>query len=158
MQAEIRTRNPFTASATGGRILSALQLPLFAIRPPRSYGILTTTGRKTGKTRRRCVRAVRSGDVAYLVAIKGGRTGWVNNALANPQVRLRLRGGNFAGVAREPQGPEIEVARTAYCEPVDLFEYAEFTMWRTGRPSPDAIRQLHREWFDQGIPLIVELR
>ena len=94
----------------------------------------------------------------YLVAIKGGRTGWVRNALANPQVRLRVRGGNFAGVAREPEAAEFEAARTSYCEPVGLFEYAEYVTWRKGRPSREGIRQLHREWFDQGVPLIVELR
>jgi deazaflavin-dependent oxidoreductase (nitroreductase family) len=153
-----RTANPLTSSPLGGRLLSASQLPWFTALPPRNYGVLTTTGRKTGKRRRRCVRAVRSGELVYLVAIKGGRTGWVQNALSNPQVGLRIRGGRFEGIAREPREDEIEAARAAYCEAVGWFEYLEFTMWRTGRPRAAAIRQLHREWFEQGVPLVIKLR
>ena len=38
---------------TFGRILSASQLPYFQLRPPHDYGVLTTTGHKTGKRRSR---------------------------------------------------------------------------------------------------------
>jgi deazaflavin-dependent oxidoreductase (nitroreductase family) len=62
-----------------------MQLPLFLLRPPAGYGVLTTTGRRTGKTRRRCVRAIKRGDRVYLVAIKGSRTGWLRNVLASPR-------------------------------------------------------------------------
>ena len=96
-----RTRNPFTSSARGGQLLSAAQLPFFLARPPAAYGVLTTTGRKTGKKRRRCIRAVRNGETVYLVAIKGSaKTGWVRNAVANPDVKLRLPGGSYSGRAR----------------------------------------------------------
>jgi deazaflavin-dependent oxidoreductase (nitroreductase family) len=157
MSSHARVGNPLTSSATGGRILSASQLPWFIVRPPRNYGVLTTTGRRTGRRRRRCVRAVRSGELVYLVAIKGGKTGWVRNALANPQVGMRIRGGSFSGRARRPQEHELDAARDAYCETVGWFEYLEYTMWRTGRPRTEAIRELHREWFAQGIPLVIEL-
>ena len=30
-------------------------------------------------------------------------------------------------------------------------------MWRPGRPTPAKIRELHRDWFAQGTPLVVEL-
>jgi hypothetical protein len=46
-------------SARDGRILSALMLPFFAVRPPAGYGVITTTGRKTAKARRKCVRVIR---------------------------------------------------------------------------------------------------
>jgi deazaflavin-dependent oxidoreductase (nitroreductase family) len=158
MTAAERTHNPFLNSAAGGRALSALQLPFFALRPPPAYGVLTTTGRKTGKARRRCVRAVRSGNKAYVVAIKGGRTGWLRNIRANPNVRLRIRGGTFAGLARDPSGAaEREEAIEAYCETVGWFERLEYTMWRRGRPTPPRIRGLHRRWFDDGVPLVIEL-
>src|SRR5260221_4289429 len=39
-------------SARGGRVLNALMLPFFMARPPSGFGVITTTGRKTGKTRR----------------------------------------------------------------------------------------------------------
>src|SRR5688572_30852003 len=91
----------FTHSHRSGRILSAMQLPLFQVRPPRDYGILTTTGHRTGKRRSRCLRVARRGDRAYLVAIKGAdTTHWAKNMLANPEVKLRLRGGRFSGRAR----------------------------------------------------------
>jgi F420H(2)-dependent quinone reductase len=85
-----RKHNPFLNSATGGRILSALQLPLFLARPPLGYGVLATRGRRSGKARRRCVRVVMRGQLAYLVAIKGPRTAWLKNIQSNPHVRLRV--------------------------------------------------------------------
>src|ERR687895_1476960 len=59
--------NPLTTKLAGGRILSALQLPYFMLLPARGYGVLTTTGRRTGKKRRKCIRAIRDGDKVYLV-------------------------------------------------------------------------------------------
>ena len=53
-------------SAKDGRILSAAMLPFFLVRPPSGYGVITTTGRRTGKTRRKCVRVIRRGEKAYL--------------------------------------------------------------------------------------------
>jgi hypothetical protein len=91
-----RNRNPFLRTSTGGRVLSALMLPQFMIVPPAGFGVLTTTGRRSGKTRRKCVRAIRRGDKVCM-------------------------------------------------------------MWRRGRPTRSKIRELHRRWFDQGFPLVVEL-
>jgi deazaflavin-dependent oxidoreductase (nitroreductase family) len=110
-----------------------MQLPLFALRPPRGYGILTTTGRRTGKKRRRCIRAIRDGDRVYIVAIKGARTGWQKNILANPNVQLRLPGGIHAGIARElRRTPGEQRARETYCQTVNRFDYPAFTLWRQG--------------------------
>src|SRR5687768_13396190 len=63
--AEDRKHNPFIRTPAGGRLLSALTLPGFMIRPPAGFGVLTTTGRRTGKARLKCVRAIRRGDKAY---------------------------------------------------------------------------------------------
>jgi deazaflavin-dependent oxidoreductase (nitroreductase family) len=152
-----RKHNPFLNSPTGGRVLSALQLPLFLIRPPMGYGVLTTRGRKSGKVRRRCVRVVRRGGVAYLVAIKGPRTAWLKNVRANPRIRLRISGGTVSGTVREPTADEREAAIEAYCEPSSAFEYLEYMMWRKGRPTPAGSRALHRDWFESGTPLVVDL-
>ena len=158
MQATERRHNPFIKTPAGGRALSALQLPIFLMRPPRGYGVLTTTGRKTGKVRRRCVRTIRQGDFVYVVAIKG-TTQWAKNALANPAVRLRLPGGSFSGVARELSGaPESQLAKEAYCESVHRFDYLTWINWRKGRPTRARIRELLRGWFDEGTPLVIELR
>lgn len=160
LSAKERTRNPFINSARGGRILSALQLPIFKLRPPASYGVLATTGRRSGKRRERCVRVVKRGDRAYLVAIKGPRTAWLKNVGAHPEVRLRVRGGTFTGIARELRAPEHTEAMDAYCESESTspFEYMEYSMWRRDRPTPARIRELHRTWFETGTPLVVELR
>lgn len=153
-----RKRNPFVGSATGGRVLSASQLPWFTVWPPVGFGVLTTTGRRTGRRRRRCVRAVRRGDRAYLVSIGGEHAAWFKNLRANPRVVLRIRGGTFSGTAREPTDPaEREEARAAYCDTVNPFDYAECAMHRRGRPTRQKIEELHRSWFENGAPLVVDL-
>jgi deazaflavin-dependent oxidoreductase (nitroreductase family) len=157
-----RKRNPFMRSATGGRVLSTLMLPFFAARPPSGFGVITTTGRKTGKTRRKCIHAIRRDDKAYIVMIRpmitAGPSAWLLNIRADPNIRLRIRDGTFAGVARElGEGAEMQQARAAYCETVNPFDYVECTFHRSGRPRHSKIKELHRSWFDTGIPLVVEL-
>jgi deazaflavin-dependent oxidoreductase (nitroreductase family) len=157
MEARERKHNPFINSPAGGRALSALQLPFFLLRPPAGYGVLTTTGRKTGKTRRKCIRAIRRGDKVYMVAIKGG-TSWSKNALANPDVRLRLTGRTFSGRARELLGAtETQHAKEAYCNSVYWFDYLTWINWRKGRPAAAKIRELLRGWFENGTSLVIEL-
>lgn len=153
-----RQHSPFLRSAAGVRALSVLQRPFFALLPPPGFGVLTTTGRKTGKTRRTPVRAIRRGDKAYLVAIGGGRNAWLKNMRANPSVRLRVRGGTFSGMAREPhEEAEARDAMAAYCETVNQFDYFECAIWRRGRPTRSKIKQLHRTWFEYGTPVVIDL-
>jgi deazaflavin-dependent oxidoreductase (nitroreductase family) len=154
-----RSHNPFLNSAAGGRALSALQQPAFTLLPPRGFGVLTTRGRKTGKARRRCVRAIREGDRAYLVAIKGPRTAWLRNAQADPEVRLRIKAGRFSGMVREPRDEQERAqAKAAYVETVNSFDYMECLNWVKGLPSRAKIQALHGRWFEHGVPLVVELR
>jgi deazaflavin-dependent oxidoreductase (nitroreductase family) len=164
-----RLRNPFLRSHTGGRALSALHLPLFTLRPPSGFGVLTTTGRKTGRPRRKCVHVIRRGDRAYLVMLRlspplppdvAARwvSSWMLNIQADPHVRLRVPGGTFAGVARAPaEAAEAQTAREIYCETVNLVDYAEYIFHRSDRPTRAKIRELHRTWFDTGIPVVIEL-
>jgi deazaflavin-dependent oxidoreductase (nitroreductase family) len=173
--AEIRTaaadnessHNRIMRSATGGRALSAMMLPFMLVLPPAGYGVLTTTGRKSGKTRRKCLRAIRRGERVYMnmlrppiVAAKNPDivTAWVLNLRANPKVRLRIRGGTFDGVAREvTDQTELQEAREAFCETVVPFDYGECNLHLRGMPSRAKIQELHRYWFDTGIPLVVDL-
>ena len=110
-------------SARGGRILSALMLPSFLIRPPTGFAVITTTGRKTGKERRKCIRAIRKGSKVYVVQLRPPElaiaqpsvvAAWVWNIRSNPNVTLRIRGGTFAGVARELTGTCRAGRRKAY--------------------------------------------
>jgi len=152
-------RNPLVRSPKGGRLLSALQLPWFATLPPRGFGVITVTGRRSGKARRKCVRAIRAGDKAYLVAIGGPKAAWRKNVAANPRVSLRLRGGWSPGVVRAPQdGAEAGEAMAAFCRTVNPFDYVECCVHRRGRPTRAKIVELHRAWFDGGTPLIVDLQ
>jgi deazaflavin-dependent oxidoreductase (nitroreductase family) len=161
-----RKRNVFIQSASGGRLLSALMLPLFTVRPPRGFGVLTTTGRRSGKARPKCIHAVRSGDSAYIVMIRPAKelvemnwvSAWVLNIRADPNVQLRLPEGTFQGVARELSDPaEIREAADVYCAATNLFDYTECVFHRGGRPTRAKIEELHRSWFEHGIPLVVEL-
>ena len=162
-----RKGNPFTRSAAGGRILSALTLPRFTIYPPIGYGVLTTTGRKTGKARRKCVHVIRRGNRAYIVMIRptlatrasSWVAAWMWNIRADPNVRLRIRGGTFAGRARELTDDEgLQAARAIYCGTVNPFDYFEYAFHRVERPTRAKIEALHHGWFDTGIPLVVELQ
>jgi deazaflavin-dependent oxidoreductase (nitroreductase family) len=156
------------SSARDGRVLSALMLPFFMVRPPSGYGVLTTTGRRTGKTRRKCIRVVRRENKAYLVNLRlpgkamsrpSAVSAWVWNIRSEPSVRLRIRGGTFAGIARELSEPaELEQARQALSETVDLFDYGECSVHLRGLPTRAKIRELHGYWFDTGVPLVIELR
>src|SRR5688572_28387282 len=82
-------------SARDGRVVSALTLPLLLWLPQAGFGVITTTGRKTGKARRKCIRVVRRGDRAYLVQLRPPAlamtrptavAAWVWNIRANPKV------------------------------------------------------------------------
>ena len=153
-------------SARDGRIVNALTLPLFLLRPPPGFGVITTKGRKTGKKRRRCIRTVRRGNRAYLVALRPpemairnptAASGWVWNIRANPNVKLRIRDGTFAGVARElTDAEELAEARDVLCETVDLGDYIECVLHLRGLPTRSKIQNLRRYWFVTGIPLVIE--
>ena len=150
--------NPLTTKLTGGRILSALQLPYFMLLPPRGYGVLTTTGRKTGKRRRKCVRAIRDGNKVYLVSLPGRYSAWFRNIQAQPQVKLRIRGGRFDGVARAITDPEeYDAGRAIYCGTVGPFDRLTYLAHRTGRPTAVRIKALNRRWFTVCTPLVIEL-
>jgi deazaflavin-dependent oxidoreductase (nitroreductase family) len=158
-----RKSNPFMRSPTGGRVLSAMMLPYFTLRPPLGFGVLTTTGRRTGKKRRKCIHAIRTGNRVYVVMIKPHITAkasaWVLNLRADPNVSLRMRGGTFAGLARElDDEEELQQARELYCGAVNPFDYVECTFHRGWRPTRSKVQELHRSWFNTGIPLVIELQ
>jgi deazaflavin-dependent oxidoreductase (nitroreductase family) len=154
-------------SARDGRLLSALMLPFFLLRPPSGFGVITTTGRRTGKTRRKCIRVIRRGSKAFIVQLRppelamsrpAAVAAWVWNIRSNPNVRLRISGGTFPGVARELKDPaELAEAREALCETVNLFDYGECNVHLRGLPTRSKIKELHRYWFDTGVPLVVDL-
>ena len=99
-----------------------------------------------------------SGETVYLVAIKGSaKTGWVRNALANPDVTLRLPEGTFSGRARMLPEAELAEAREVYVGTVSAFDHLTYMNWRKGRPTAASIQGLTGSWFDDGFPIAVDL-
>jgi deazaflavin-dependent oxidoreductase (nitroreductase family) len=166
--AEIGKHRRLLRTGRDGRILSALMLPQFWLAAPAGYGILTTTGRKTGRPRHKCVRVIQDGDRAYLVALRlphfavanpTAAAAWVHNIRANPNVRLRIRGGDFDGVAREiTDAGECERARSLICDTVFLNDYGECALHLRGLPTQTKVQELHRYWFETGIPIAIDLK
>ena len=132
--------------------------PLFAHVPLPGHGVLTSVGRKTGRERRHCVRAIRRGANVYLVAIPGPHTAWLWNIRADARVRLRLRRVDLEGVARElNDANERDVARDAYVQTVNADDYPECALHWRGRPTRRKIQRLHAMWFDHGVPVVIDL-
>jgi deazaflavin-dependent oxidoreductase (nitroreductase family) len=154
-------------SARDGKILSAIMLPFYAIATPPGHAVLTTIGRKTGKQRRKCIRAIRRGDQAYAVMMRPpvlaierptAVAAWLLNIRANPNVQLKLGRRSYRGVAREITDPaELDIAREATCDTVHLVDYGEADLHLRGLPSRAKIRDLHRYWFETGIPIVIDL-
>jgi deazaflavin-dependent oxidoreductase (nitroreductase family) len=70
--------------------------------------ILETTGRKSGQPRRvPLARGPVEGDTIWLIAVHGEHAAFVKNVLAEPAVRIKLRGRWRSGrAAVEPVDPE----------------------------------------------------
>jgi deazaflavin-dependent oxidoreductase (nitroreductase family) len=155
------------SSPRHGQILSALMLPDYTFGTPPGHGVLTTTGRKTGKSRRKVIRAIRQGNHVYIVQLRPPApaiqtplqvAAWVLNIRANPRVRLKLGRHTYTAVVREiDTKAELARAREIFCEPVHMVDYGECVLHLKGLPSRQKIRDLHRYWFDTGVPLVAEL-
>ncbi|WP_278265399.1 nitroreductase/quinone reductase family protein [Nocardia sp. AG03] len=154
-------------SARHGKLLSDAMRPLFRLRVPRGYGVLTTTGRKTGEPRPKCVRVLRAGDRAYLVQLMppnitierpGAVNAWLLNIRADPAVALRLPDGVHQGTAREITDPdEAATARTLLCDTVVPLGIGECLVHLRGLPSRAKIRELHDYWFRTGRAVAIDL-
>lgn len=81
--------NPFAGSAFYARLGNLFTRPLWNVLPaPKGFGILTTTGRRTGRPRRQSVRALRRGDHVFVVCMMGERAHWMHNIRADPQATI----------------------------------------------------------------------
>jgi deazaflavin-dependent oxidoreductase (nitroreductase family) len=63
------------------------------------YALLETTGRRSGRRRRSVVGVHREGTDLWIVSEQGVHAGYVNNLLAQPRVRVCLRGRWHSGTA-----------------------------------------------------------
>ena len=154
-------------SARDGAVLSAVMLPFYALATPSGHGVLTTVGRRSGRQRRKCIRVVRRGNKAYVVMLRppaaaienpDAVAAWVLNIRDNPRIRLKLGRHIYRGTAREITDPtELEAAREATCETVHFIDYGECDLHLRGRPTRAKIKELHRYWFETGVPIVIDL-
>ena len=138
-----------------------------AVYTPPGHAVLSTTGRKTGMTRRNYVRAIRRGEQVYLVMLRppslalerpGFVSAWVHNLRADPQVSLRLGRQVVSGRAREITDPaELEQARDLIRGRVHSMDYGEAVLHLRGLPTRTKITDMHEYWFNTGIPLVIDL-
>ena len=145
--------NPFAKSRWFHRLANVSGMwVFFRIFPaPRGFALLTVTGRRTGKRRRRPIRALRDGSTLYGVAILGKRSDWLRNLRANPRATARV-GTRTRGVTmREVTDPaEREKATQSYIETVVPYDYFDVPIVDWTWPSPARIRKSHRDWLERG--------
>ncbi|MFE3542966.1 nitroreductase/quinone reductase family protein [Nocardia sp. NPDC059177] len=166
-QAVVGKHGRLIRSPRDGKRLSAAMLPLVRYGRPRGYGVLTTTGRKTGLPRPKCVRVLREGDRAYLVQLMppnvtlerpAAVNAWLRNVRADPRVTLELRDGTHRGTAREITDPaELATAHALLCDTVVPLDFGECVLHLRGLPSRAKIRDLHAYWLRTGRAVAVDL-
>ena len=148
-------RNWFHTKA-GARFLNG-QTRWFKIRAPRGYALLTTRGRRSGRQRTACVRAVVSGRRAIIVATGGRTCDWLLNIEAEPDVSVRLGAATLAGRGRLATDEETGDLTEAFCREVYLFDRVASLVNQRGVPSARRVRALHERWCSEGTIAVVEL-
>ena len=152
--------NPFAKSRWFHRLANVSGMWVFfrVLLAPRGFALLTVTGRRTGKRRRRPIRAIRDGSTLYAVAILGGRSDWLRNLRANPKAQARV-GVRTRGITmREVTDPsEREKATRLYVETVAPYDYVDVPIVDWTWPSPSRIRKSHRDWLEGGTLVALDL-
>ena len=90
------------------------------------------------------------------MAIGGVGVGWLANLIETPKVRIRTRRG-WRSAKALVVADFSEVLRSKYEESSGAFCYGEYLMWRSGRPTADGIRDLHRSWLETGVLVLLDL-
>jgi deazaflavin-dependent oxidoreductase (nitroreductase family) len=152
--------NPFAKSRTFHRIGHVVNTtPWRALPTPAGLAVVTTTGRKTGKKRVRAMRAVRDGARVYAVSLLGDRADWVRNVRANPDVTVKLGGRTYRATARLiDDGEELRRAEELYYPIAGWYDYADYANYVWDFPTREKLLRVHNEWFEQGTPVVFELR
>jgi deazaflavin-dependent oxidoreductase (nitroreductase family) len=149
-----RLRNWFHTKA-GARFLNA-QTAWFKLMAPRGYAVVTTTGRRTGRTRRSCVRAIVTNGRAIVIATGRESTDWLANLQADHNVTLRVGRRDRRGKARLSGAEEIDASSSLFCAPVYWFDRVASVVNQRGLPTARRIRLLHRQWCTEGVIVIVD--
>jgi deazaflavin-dependent oxidoreductase (nitroreductase family) len=103
------------------------------------YCYLTTTGRRTRRPHRIEIWYAADGNTLYLLSGSGRSSDWVQNAMAEPEVRVELDGVVHVAHARViDSGEEADRARSLVFEKYATRSGDDLTDWRD-RALPVAI-------------------
>ena len=150
--------NPFAKARWFHKIGHVTNTSAWKLLPtPTGLGLLTTTGRRSGKARVRAIRVIRDGNRLYAVAMLGTQCDWVRNVRAQPRVRVKLGGRTHDAIARQLTDDERETAVDVYLRSAGWFDYVDYFNLTWSLPSRARIRRAHEEWFATGIPISFEL-
>ena len=151
--------NPFATSRWYSKLSNIFMSPLFRLTPmPRGFALLTVTGRKSGKPRRRPVRAIRRGDTLYAAATLAERSDWLRNVRKQSRVRAKVGGRTYDATARELSDPaERQAAEDAYINEVPAYDYVDYVNLEWGFPTRRAIINAHRRWLERGVLVAIDL-
>ena len=152
--------NPFAKSRAFHKLSNVFVSPMFRLLPmPRGFVLLTVKGRRSGKPRRRPVRAIRRGDTLYAVAILGERSDWLRNVRANPEVGAKVGARTRKGEAREVTDAEERAAAVElYADTVVGYDYIDYATVHWAFPTRRSIRKAHREWVEDGAIVAIDLQ
>jgi deazaflavin-dependent oxidoreductase (nitroreductase family) len=131
--------NTWAYKTTNGRLGGKWRLGSRHFGAVPQVGILTTTGRKTGRPRESPLLFLREGDRVILVASQGGRTNnpmWYLNLKTNTEVTFRIRDEVLELRARDATASE----RAEYWPKLDAM-YPDFGNYRS--------------WTDRVIPIVI---
>jgi deazaflavin-dependent oxidoreductase (nitroreductase family) len=134
-----------------------MQTAWFRFACPRGYAVLTTIGRRTGRTRRSCVRAVMTGDRAILVATGGRGCAWLVNLEAHPVVELHIGRSSRRGTARLAASDVARTLTREFADPVYNWDRLASVVNQRGLPTTARIRAMHQRWCREGLMALVDL-
>ncbi|MEX0785661.1 MAG: nitroreductase family deazaflavin-dependent oxidoreductase [Dehalococcoidia bacterium] len=151
--------NPFAAARWYSKLSNIFLAPAFRLTPmPRGFALLTVTGRRTGKPRRRPIRAIRLGNTLYAAATLGERSDWLRNVRKQPRVRAKVGGRTYDATAREvTNAAERLAAEAAYIDEVPPFDYVDYVSLEWAFPTRRAIIEAHRRWLARGVLVGIDL-
>ena len=151
--------NPFAFTRGYARLSNVFVAPIFRLMPmPGGFVLLTVAGRRSGKPRRRPIRAVRRGDTFYAVAILGERSDWLRNARKEPRVKIRAgRQSNGATVRQLSDPTERDSAGELFVSEVFPYDYVDYVSLHWGWPTRRKIIDAHRRWLEDGVMVAIDL-
>jgi hypothetical protein len=88
----------------------------------------------------------------------GERAHWLHNIRADSQVTIRLHDETLRGRARQVLDPdERRRAAEAYIPTTGWSDYFDYIVYHWAFPTRAKIERAHRSWFEQGVPVVIEL-